>query len=50
MIGKIKNTLHNIRIATINVRGLNKEKKRISIFNWINENKIDVLRYKIKYF
>ena len=40
--GKIMNTSHNFRIATINVRGLNRERKRMSVFNWINENKIDI--------
>jgi exonuclease III len=40
--GKTTNTEHSFRIATINARGLNKEKKRISLFNWINENKIDI--------
>ena len=43
MDGKDKGKkINKLRIATLNVRGLNKEQKRITIFKWLDDNEIDI--------
>ena len=35
-------SVDKLSIATINARGLNNTKKRVSLFNWIKENNIGI--------
>ena len=35
-------SVDKLSIATINTRGLNNTKKRVSLFNWIKENNIGI--------
>ena len=33
----------NIKLATLNVRGLKNQRKRLSIFEWVKKNRIDIM-------
>jgi len=39
----------NCKIATLNARGLNNAKKRISLFEWINDQQIDIVLVQESY-
>ena len=43
MVGNMSNKSFDFRIGSLNVRGMNKHSKRISVFNWINKQSFIIM-------
>ena len=39
----VKKCVPNVSIITVNVRGLHKKSKKLSLFQWLKDNRIDII-------
>ena len=39
----VKKCVPNVSIITVNVRGLHKKSKKLSLFQWLKDNRLDII-------